>query len=327
MVNYHSLNTKDFFNLSNLIVISGFILYIFTFIFAPNLYSKRILSQNLNLSENSDNFFALYFQSFIIFTIISLSFFTLKEDNLIYILFLSFIYFLVNLFVLNIKQTKIAIIISPFLVLFLFMSIGRLYLIPSVTLRLLHIGDFNATIVFKHDYCSTLKTYQVEIFNENQTSCSADIDKVLWRVGKESLLYVSDKNITVPTDQIISMSWPMMKRVVDTNTSNLPIISFEFNSTKLTNNGEKELIKQIESLDANTTEITVYGCSSPEGTEKFNKRLSKQRAEKIQTWLNGYFAHETKQIKINIIAEGTSKHCIDKNLIEELANHRKVIIE
>jgi len=201
-------------------------------------------------------------------------------------------------------------------------------LIPFSVMKKFHMGSFNATVVFKHDYCSILKTYEVEIFDENSISCSADIKNVLWRIGKESLLEVADKNITVPTDQIISMSWPKMKRVAKTNSSSsVPVISFEFNSTKLTTSGKEELMKQAKAFDSNTTEVTLYGCASPEGTEKFNKTLSKQRAEKISTWIKGYFANQKKNMKINVVAEGTSKHCTDANLIDELKNHRKVVLE
>jgi len=234
-----------------------------------------------------------------------------------------------NLIIIFIRKNILILFIIPLLT-FLIVSMftNSFYFIPSSILRNLHIGDFNATVVFKHDYCSTLKTYQVEIFDENSISCSADIKNVLWRVGKEALLEVPDKNITVPTDQIISMSWPKMKRVGKTNSSSfVPVISFEFNSTKLTKSGKKELMKQVKALDTNTTEVTVYGCASPEGTEKFNKRLSIQRAEKIQIWLEGYFANQGKEIKVNVVGEGTSKYCTDANLIEELGNHRKVIIK
>jgi len=287
----------------------------------------------INIKDLKNIFFIVFFISLaIVFPLVGTYLIVPDKKDLIeiFIIFLS-IGFITNIFIIKDKPYSVdklrSFLISLFMF-FIFLLLINPKLIPFLVVKNLHIGNFNATVVFKHDYCSTLKNYQVEIFDENSISCSADIKNVLWRVGKEALLEVPDKNITVPTDQIISMSWPKMKRVGKTNSSSfVPIISFEFNSTKLTKSGKKELMKQIEALDANTTEVTVYGCASPEGTEKFNKRLSKHRAEKIQIWLEGYFANQGKEVKVNVVAEGTSKYCTDANLIEELENHRKVIIK
>lgn len=229
-------------------------------------------------------------------------------------------------------QNKSLLILFSIFIFFLGLFFINPGLIPTLVIQKLHIGGFSATVIFKHDYCLTLRTYQIPITQENKASCSVNINKVLWRVGKESLLNVADKNITVPSDQIISMSWPMTtskpKTLIDHNSTALSTISFEFNSTNLTNNGKQELIKQINVLDKNTTkEITVYGCSSPEGTKSFNKTLSEQRAKFVQSFINDYLAQGKNTIIVNIVAEGTSNHCTDEKLIKELANHRKVIIK
>ncbi len=294
----------------------------------------------LNLLKEQNYYFEVWYVFWIqnlisLVTSLGLLIFLLNSDVhefwiFLVISFINLFYFSINYF--SLKASKILIAtISPIIILFILFLSGKGHVISSAAVRTFHMGDFNATVIFKSDYCYTLKSYKIPILHENKISCSVNIDNVFWRVGKESFLNVVDKNITVPSNQIISMTWPIItksKDSTDSNTTVSPIISFKFNSTILTKNGRQELIKQIKTLDNNTTkEITVYGCSSPEGTKKFNKTLSIQRAKSVQLWVDGYLARGKNQIKVNIIAEGTLKHCIDEKLIKELENHRKVMIE
>jgi outer membrane protein OmpA-like peptidoglycan-associated protein len=245
------------------------------------------------------------------------------------ILGVSFIYLLINSLVFVLPNLLI-IFFVPLILFLVLLSIGKIDIISSTAVKALHMGNFKANVIFKSNYCEALKNYNILTDKRSDTSCSVRVNNVHWRVGKESLLEIKDKNITVPSDQIISMQWPVDKNTTnqENNVSKLKIISFDFNSTVLTKSGKANLITQAKALDANKTkEITVYGCASPDGTEKYNKTLSLKRAETVKTWLDGYLARDAKDIKINVVGEGTSKHCTDEKLEKELQEHRKVIIE
>ena len=200
------------------------------------------------------------------------------------------------------------------------LSIGQSHFIPTLVANTLHFGAFDASkIVFKKDYCQILGNYHVLPAYENNVSCYLTEVKVYWRIGKESLLEIGENNVTVPSDQIISMSWEGRKP---------PKVLFEYDSNKTTVEGEKALVQIIRELkEKKPKEITVYGYASIEGSDRHNMGLSEARAEVIKKRIEHEFSDANISVKIlSSKGKGADRLKADEKFMKKMKDSRVVEI-